>query len=100
MTPTIPAVNILPVTLETCPAEATRCANTEAVAKISIPGQSTITTTKLGQCANETICGSALNCDMAKQSLPGLQSCKVSVTLFSKQKCGRFCYKFLYIKRV
>ena len=101
MTPSIPGVVIPPVRLEACPAEATRFANIEAVAEVPIPGQSTIKTKqKLGQCANETLCGSTLICDMTKQTVQSFQSCKVSVTVFSKQKCGRFCYKFFYIKRV
>ena len=101
MTPSIPGVVIPPVTLGACPAEATRCANIETVAEVPIPGQSAIKTTqKLGQCANETLCGSTQICDMTKQSVPGFQSCKVSVTVFSEQKCERFCYKFFYIKRV
>ena len=80
MTPAIPGVKLDPVKLEACPTEATRCANTKAVAETSIPNQSPFKTTqKLGQCANETICESTLNCDMAKKSVPGFQSCKVSV---------------------
>ena len=76
----IPGVTLEPVKLEACPVEATRCANIETVAKISIPNQSPFKTTqKLGQCANEAVCGSTLSCDMAKKSVPGFQSCKVSV---------------------
>lgn len=75
--PAIPGVD--PVILEVCPAEATRCANTETVAEISVPNQSPIKTRqKLGQCANEVICGSTLNCDMAYKNVPGFQSCNVS----------------------
>ena len=77
--PAIPGVDLDPVILEVCPAEATRCANTETVAEISVPNQSPIKTRqKLGQCANEAICGSTLNCDMAKKNVPGFQSCNVS----------------------
>ena len=80
MAPAIPGVKLDPVKLEPCPAEATRCANTETVAEISIPNQSPVKSTqKLGQCANETTCESTLNCDMAKKSAPGFQSCKVSI---------------------
>ena len=77
--PAIPGVDLDPVKLEACPAEATQCANTETVAEIPIPNQSPLKTTqKLGQCANEEICGSTLNCDIAKKNVPGFQSCKVS----------------------
>ena len=80
MAPAIPGVTLEPVKLEACPAEATRCANIETVAEIPIPNQSPVKTTqKLGQCANEAVCGSTLVCDTAKKSVPGFQSCKVSV---------------------
>ena len=80
--PAIPGVDSDTVKLKACPAEATRCANTETVAEIPIPNQSPLKTTqKLSQCANEAICGSTLNCDMVKKNVPGFQSCKVSVVV-------------------
>ena len=55
------------VTLQTCPKIATKYANIESESVINIPGLKSQTfSIKIGQCANDEICGPS-TCDMAKK---------------------------------
>ena len=74
--PAIPGLST--VKLQTCPKVATRCANTESESVIDIPGLTSQTfSIKIGQCANDMICGT-YTCDMAKKEQVGIMKCKVN----------------------